>query len=87
MVVETPRGAIRVEARVTKAIPAGIVCVQSGWWHGCEALELPRYDPYGADAANASVLIWHDLQDPISRSLPHWSYLCHIRPLQAPTVR
>jgi anaerobic selenocysteine-containing dehydrogenase len=87
MVVETPRGAIRVKARVTKTIPAGIVCVQSGWWQACEALELPRYDPYDADGANASMLIGHDLQDPISGSLPHRSYLCRIRPLQAPTAR
>ena len=87
MVVETPRGAIRVKARVTKIIPAGIVCVQSGWWQACEALELPRYDPYDADGANASMLIGHDLQDPISGSLPHRSYLCRIRPFQAPTAR
>lgn len=45
MVVETSRGAIRVKARVTKIIPAGIVCVQSGWWQACEALELRATTP------------------------------------------
>jgi len=36
MVVETPRGAIHVKARVTKTIPVGIVCVQSGWVAGLQ---------------------------------------------------
>ena len=46
MIVETPRGAIKVKARVTTNIVPGVVCVQHGWWQGCKELELPGYDPY-----------------------------------------
>jgi len=81
MILESPRGAIRVKARVTLNIAPGVVCCQHGWWQGCQALELPGYDPYEASGANAATLIGTDLADPISGSLPHRSYLCRVRPL------
>jgi len=78
--LETPRGRIRIKARVTPNIVAGVVCCQHGWWQGCRELELPGYDPYDSNGANAAMLIGTDLTDPISGSLPHRSYLCRIRP-------
>jgi len=45
-------------------------------------LELPGYDPYEANGANAATLIGTDLADPISGSLPHRSYLCRVRPAE-----
>jgi anaerobic selenocysteine-containing dehydrogenase len=80
MVVESPRGAITVRARVTPNILPGVVCCQHGWWQACRALGLPGYDPYGARGANPAALIGTDLSDPISGSLPHRSYLCRITP-------
>ena len=80
MMVESPRGAIRVRARVTESIIPGVVCCQHGWWQGCRELEMPGYSPYTSDGANASALIGSDLTDPISGSLPHRSYLCRVRP-------
>jgi anaerobic selenocysteine-containing dehydrogenase len=80
MIVESPRGAIRVKARVTPNIVPGVVCCQHGWWQACKELNLPGYNPYQSDGANPATLIGTDLTDPISGSLPHRSYLCRIRP-------
>jgi anaerobic selenocysteine-containing dehydrogenase len=82
MVVETPRGAIRVRARVTERILPGVVCCQHGWWQECRPLGLPGYDPYGPDGANPSAVVGADLADPISGSFPHRSYLCRVRPAE-----
>jgi anaerobic selenocysteine-containing dehydrogenase len=79
MIVESPRGAIRVKARVTANIVPGVVCCQHGWWQDCKELNLPGYNPYESDGANPATLIGSDLADPISGSLPHRSYLCRIR--------
>jgi anaerobic selenocysteine-containing dehydrogenase len=79
MIVETPRGAIQVKARVTPNIVAGVVCLQHGWWQACSELELPGYNPYDAGGANPATLIGTDLADPVSGSLPHRSYLCRVR--------
>jgi len=80
MIVESPRGAIKVKARVTANIVAGAVCVQHGWWQGCKELELPGYNSFELNGANAATLIGTDLADPVSGSLPHRSYLCRVRP-------
>jgi anaerobic selenocysteine-containing dehydrogenase len=82
MIVETPRGSIKVRARVTPNIVPGVVCCQHGWWQACKELKLPGYNPYDADGANPSTLIGTDLADPISGSLPHRSYLCRVRPAE-----
>jgi anaerobic selenocysteine-containing dehydrogenase len=80
MIVESPRGAIKVRARVTPNIMPGVVCCQHGWWQQCKALKLPGYDPYNADGANPAILIGTEATDPVSGSLPHRSYLCRVRP-------
>jgi anaerobic selenocysteine-containing dehydrogenase len=82
MMVESPKGAIRVRARVTDRIIPGVVCCQHGWWQECRALDRPGYDPYSDLGANPSALIGTDLADPISGSLPHRSYLCRVRPAE-----
>jgi anaerobic selenocysteine-containing dehydrogenase len=82
MIVESPRGAIKVRARVTPNIVPGVVCCQHGWWQACKELELPGYDPYADDGANPATLIGTDLSDPISGSLPHRSHLCRVRPVE-----
>jgi anaerobic selenocysteine-containing dehydrogenase len=82
MIVETPRAAIKVKARVTSNIVAGVVCVQHGWWQACRELELPGYSPYDSSGANPATLIGADVADPVSGSLPHRSYLCRIRPVE-----
>jgi anaerobic selenocysteine-containing dehydrogenase len=79
MIVETPRGAIKVKARVTSNIVPGIVCCQHGWWQGCKELELPGYNPYDSSGANPATLIGADSADPVSGSLPHRSFLCRIK--------
>lgn len=79
MVVETPRGAIKVRAHVTPNIVPGVVCCQHGWWQDCKELGLSGYDPYGPTGANPASLIGTEAADPVSGSLPHRSYLCRIR--------
>ena len=80
MMVESPRGAIKVKARVTTNIVPGVICCQHGWWQDCKELELPGYNPYNSKGANPSTLIGTDSADPVSGSLPHRSYLCRVRP-------
>jgi anaerobic selenocysteine-containing dehydrogenase len=82
MVVESPRGAIKVKARVTTNIIPGVVCCQHGWWQACKELELPGYNPYESSGANPAILIGTDLADPVSGSLPHRSYLCRVKPAE-----
>jgi anaerobic selenocysteine-containing dehydrogenase len=82
MMVESPRGAIKVKARITTNIIPGVVCCQHGWWQGCKEMALPGYDPYESSGANTSTLIGTDLTDPVSGSLPHRSYLCSVRPAE-----
>jgi anaerobic selenocysteine-containing dehydrogenase len=82
MIVESPRGAIKVKARVTTNIVPGIVCCQHGWWQDCKELELPGYSPYDSSGANPAMLIGTELADPVSGSLPHRSYLCRVRPAE-----
>ncbi|MGH7798441.1 MAG: molybdopterin-containing oxidoreductase family protein [Candidatus Binatia bacterium] len=79
MIVESPRGAIKVKARVTSNIVPGVVCCQHGWWQDCKDLELSGYNPYASDGANPSTLIGTELADPVSGSLPHRSSLCRIK--------
>lgn len=79
MIVETPKGAIKVRARVTTNIVNGVVCVQHGWWQGCKELELPGYDAFERNGANPATLIGTEFSDPVSGSLPHRSYLCRVR--------
>ncbi len=79
MIVESPRGAIKVKAHVTTNIVAGVICCQHGWWQGCKDLELPGYNPFETNGANAGMLIGTDVADPVSGSLPHRSYLCRVR--------
>ncbi|MDP2605753.1 MAG: molybdopterin-dependent oxidoreductase [Deltaproteobacteria bacterium] len=86
MIVESPRGAIKVKAHVTKNILPGVVCCQHGWWQACKELELPGYNPYDGDGANPATLIGVDLTDPVSGSLPHRSYLCRVRPANSASI-
>jgi len=79
MIVESPRGAIKVKARVTTNIVPGVICCQHGWWQDCKELGLPGYNPYNSNGANPSTLVGTDSADPISGSLPHRSYLCRVR--------
>jgi anaerobic selenocysteine-containing dehydrogenase len=82
ILVESPRGGIKVKARVTTNIIPGVICCQHGWWQNCTELDLPGYDPYDDKGANPAMLVGTDLSDPISGSLPHRSYLCRLRPAE-----
>jgi anaerobic selenocysteine-containing dehydrogenase len=79
IVIETPSGAARAQARVTDIIMPGVVCGNHGWWQECRELRLPGFDPFTADGANMNLLVLNDLRDPISGGTPHRSTLCRIR--------
>ena len=74
----TPKGAIRVKARFDDSIHPGVVSGQEGWWQGCEALDLPGYDPFDETGANLNLLVSNDLIDPISGSVPHRGHPCQV---------
>ena len=76
--VETPSGKIRVKSKLTEGINSNVVCIQHGWWQSCPELELPGYDPYSANGANANLLFDTDYVDEITGSVPYKAYLCKI---------
>lgn len=77
----TATGAIRLRARVSTAVAAGVVATQTGWWEACEELGLPGHDPFSADGANINLVISNAVRDPISGSVPVKDYPCRIEPL------
>ncbi len=79
MIVESPKGAVKVRANVTPRIIPGVVCVQHGWWQPCPELGLTGYDPFSEFGANPNGLVDSEYRDPISGSLPHRSFLCRVR--------
>ena len=81
--VETFRGRIQCRAHLTDKIGENVVCIQHGWWQPCPELQLPGYDPYSAQGANANLLFDTDAIDPISGSVPYKAYLCNIQKITA----
>ncbi|MBI3764393.1 MAG: molybdopterin-dependent oxidoreductase, partial [Chloroflexi bacterium] len=82
--VETFRGRVKVQARVTEAIAPQVVCIQHGWWQACQELGLPGYDAFSPEGANDSRLFNADAIDPISGSVPLRAFLCEVRQAAAP---
>lgn len=76
--VETPGGKIKVKAKLTDGIDVNVVCIQHGWWQSCPELDLPGYDPYSSDGANANTLFGSDCIDEITGSVPYKAYLCNV---------
>ena len=70
---------------VVRAVSAhpDVVSAGHGWWQGCDELGLPGYDALGNDGANFNLLISDATADPISGSVPHRSYVCEVRALDA----
>ena len=66
MIVESPKGAVKVRANVTPRIIPGVVCVQHGWWQPCPELGLPGHDPFSEFGANPNGLVDSEYRDPIS---------------------
>ncbi|WP_243866243.1 molybdopterin-containing oxidoreductase family protein [Actinophytocola oryzae] len=77
----TASGAIRLRAKVSTSVAAGVVATQTGWWEACEELGLPGHDPFSADGANVNLIISNAVRDPISGSVPVKDYPCRIEPL------
>ena len=79
VILETPYGSITLQAKLTGEIPYSVVCTQNGWWQGCPELNLPGYDPYSTEGANANLLYNSEEIDPISGSLPIKGCPCNVR--------
>lgn len=82
--VKTHHGQIRCQAHVTDSIALNVVCIQHGWWQPCPDLDLPGYDPYSEQGANANLLYTADEIDPISGSVPYKAHWCNIQKLTEP---
>lgn len=76
--VETPEGKIRLKAKFTKGIRPDTVSIQHGWWQACPELDLPGYDPFSSEGANANLLYSTRYIDKISGSVPYKAYLCGV---------
>ena len=81
--IETPHGSVRATGAVsTTARPAG--GGGPAWLvAGCDEIGAPGYDPFSADGANLNLIVTSDAVDPVSGSVPHRSYLCEIRAIDA----
>jgi len=79
VLLETPFGSITLQARFTDTIDPRVVSTQHGWWQGCEALNLPGYDPYSPEGANLNLILSAEEIDPISGSLPMRGFPCRLR--------
>ena len=86
MVIETPDGRVRAQARFNESLDPRVVSGQHGWWEGCASLGAPAYDAYSAEGANYNLLNSDAAADPISGSVPNRAYLCEIH-LAAPATR
>jgi anaerobic selenocysteine-containing dehydrogenase len=82
--LETATGRIRLKARCKDALHPGVVCTAHGWWQACRELELPGYDPFAPEGANANLLVSNEVIDPISGSVPHRSQRCRVRKTGVP---
>ena len=76
--VETPKGRIKLLAKVTNIVPPGVVATQHGWWQHCPELGLPGFDPLSSEGANVNLIIGNEDMDPISGSVPNKSYRCRL---------
>ncbi len=81
--VETPQGKVRVKAKLTPGIAADVVCLQHGWWQACPELDLPGYDPYSSEGANANLLFGSACIDVITGSVPYKASLCKVAKMPA----
>jgi anaerobic selenocysteine-containing dehydrogenase len=77
--IETPSGSVRARAKLNATLEPSVVCGQHGWWQACPEIGAPGYDPFGSDGANFNLIIGNHAIDPVSGSVPHRAYLCHIR--------
>lgn len=80
IIIETPSGRAKAQARLTDTILAGVVCANHGWWEGCEELGIAPLDPFSENGANINLLVLNDQRDPISGGAAHRSSLCRIHP-------
>jgi anaerobic selenocysteine-containing dehydrogenase len=79
VVLETANGRVRLKAKFNQGLHAKVVATQYGWWQGCEALELPGYDPLSPSGANINLILSSDRRDPISGAVAHRSQRCRVR--------
>lgn len=79
VVLETPKGAVTLKAKLKASLDPRVVATQYGWWQECQELGAPAYDPFRPEGANVNLLIPDDVIDPISGSVPHRSQMCRVR--------
>lgn len=79
VILETPYGSIRLQAKLSDKVRQNVVWTQNGWWQACTALNLPGYDPFSPEGANVCLLYSGEEQDPISGSQAIKGYPCNVR--------
>lgn len=81
VVLATAKGSIRLKARFNDHLHPAVVCGEEGWWQGCDALNLPGYDPFAETGANLNLIVANEMIDPITGSVPHRGHPCQVRRL------
>src|SRR6218665_1213985 len=87
MRIRTRVGEARFVARVTPQLGDDVIVAEFGWWQSCPELDRDGLPVEGALGSNFNALISADSCDPVSGSVPHRSFLCHIERDPAPQKR
>lgn len=81
VMVETPSGRMRAQARLDPDMAPDVVCGSHGWWQACEEIGAPGHPTTGDDSANYNRLVTHEAVDPVSGSVPLRAAMCEVRRL------
>jgi len=84
VILETPYGSVKLEARLTKGIHYDVVNTQNGWWQSCPELNLPGYDAFSPEGANVAPLYDAENIDILSGSLLIKGHPCNVRKASKP---
>jgi anaerobic selenocysteine-containing dehydrogenase len=79
----TPSGSVRLRTKLDKYLDPEVVVGEEGWWQGCDALDLPGYDPLSSEGGNLNLVIDDKLIDPLSGSSPLRGQPCEVRRLNS----
>jgi len=76
--LETKTGRVKLKVKLNDSLHPNVVATVYGWWQACQELKLNGHDPFGANGANANLLIPNSDHDAISASVAHRGQRCRV---------